>query len=165
MAKAKSEIKDLVPIRAMLEEYCSLRDKKKTIEDRMKQLANDIKARAEKDGQKDDKGSFYAEKDGFSYAKVAKKSVSFDAEKALDFFRENGLDSCIRTVEVIDEEAVEACVTSGDISYEDLESITVTKTSYSVDVKKKEDMPVVEDTTVELAASKKPRLVPKGGTK
>lgn len=163
MAKSKSEIKDLIPIRTILDEYVTLREQKKTIEARMKQLADDIKARAEKDGQKDDKGSFYAENDGYIYAKQAKKSVSFDTEKALAFFREHNFDSCIDTVEVINEEQVEALVSSGAITYAELEDIISTKVSYSVDVKVKEEMPVVEETTVALAASKKPRLVPKKG--
>ena len=45
------------------------------------------------------------------------------------------------------------------------EEITNTKVSYAIDIKKKEEMPVVEQTQVSMAASKKTRLVPKGGKK
>ena len=152
-----------MPIGNLLEEYYSLREQKKTIEDRMKYLADQIKANAEKVGVKDDKGSFYAEDTQYVYGKQCKKSVSFDKDKAIEYFKNHGYDECIDTVEVINEEAVESRNNTGDISYEDLESITNTKVSYAIDIKKKEDMPEVEQTEVPLAASKKTRLVPKGG--
>ena len=152
-----------LPIGRLLEEYYSLREQKKTIEDRMKTLADQIKANAEKVGVKDDKGSFYAEDEQYVYGKQCKKSVSFDKDKAIEYFKNHGYDECIDTVEVINEDAVEGLINSGDISFEDLESITTTKVSYAIDIKKKEDMSVVEQTEVAMASSKKTRLVPKGG--
>ena len=164
--KAKTKATEIsLPINSLLKEYDSLREQKKTIEDRMKYLADQIKANAEKVGVKDDKGSFYAEDEQFIYGKQCKKSVSFDHDKAIEYFKSHGYDECIDTVEVINEEAVEGRINTGDISYEDLEGITNTKVTYAIDIKKKEDMPVVEQTEVAMAASKKPRLVPKGGTK
>lgn len=163
-AKSKATVISL-PIGAMLSEYDSLREQKKKIEDRMKYLADQIKANAEKVGVKDDKGSFYAENEQFIYGKQCKKSVSFNQEKALSYFRDHGYDDCITTVEVINEEAVESRINTGDISFEDLEDITTTKVSYAIDLKRKEEMPEVEQTEVPIAASKKSRLVPKGGKK
>ena len=163
-AKSKATVISL-PIGAMLSEYDSLREQKKKIEDRMKYLADQIKANAEKVGVKDDKGSFYAEDEQFIYGKQCKKSVSFNQEKALSYFRDHGYDDCITTVEVINEEAVESRINTGDISFEDLEDITTTKVSYAIDLKRKEEMSEVEQTEVSIAASKKSRLVPKGGKK
>ena len=163
-AKSKAIVISL-PIGAMLSEYDSLREQKKKIEDRMKYLADQIKANAEKVGVKDDKGSFYAEDEQFIYGKQCKKSVSFNQEKALSYFRDHGYDDCITTVEVINEEAVESRINTGDISFEDLEDITTTKVSYAIDLKRKEEMSEVEQTEVPIAASKKSRLVPKGGKK
>jgi len=163
-AKSKATVISL-PIGAMLSEYDSLREQKKKIEDRMKYLADQIKANAEKVGVKDDKGSFYAEDEQFIYGKQCKKSVSFNQEKALSYFREHGYDDCITTVEVINEEAVEGRINTGDISFEDLEDITTTKVSYAIDLKRKEEMAEVEQTEVAMAATKKSRLVPKGGKK
>lgn len=163
-AKSKATVISL-PIGAMLSEYDSLREQKKKIEDRMKYLADQIKANAEKVGVKDDKGSFYAEDEQFIYGKQCKKSVSFNQEKALSYFRDHGYDDCITTVEVINEEAVESRINTGDISFEDLEDITTTKVSYAIDLKRKEEMYEVEQTEVPIAASKKSRLVPKGGKK
>lgn len=164
--KAKTKAVEFsLPIGTLLAEYDSLREQKKKIDERMKYLADQIKANAEKVGVKDDKGSFYAEDENYVYGKQCKKSVSFNEEKALSYFKENGFEDCITTVEVVNEEAVEEHINTGDISYEDLESITNTKVSYAVDIKKKEGMPVVEQTEVPLAASKKTRLVPKGGKK
>ena len=163
-AKSKATVISL-PIGAMLSEYDSLREQKKKIEDRMGYLADQIKANAEKVGVKDDKGSFYAEDEQFIYGKQCKKSVSFNQEKALSYFRDHGYDDCITTVEVINEEAVESRINTGDISFEDLEDITTTKVSYAIDLKRKEKMSEVEQTEVSIAASKKSRLVPKGGKK
>ena len=163
-AKSKATVISL-PIGAILSEYDSLREQKKKIEDRMKYLADQIKANAEKVGVKDDKGSFYAENEQFIYGKQCKKSVSFNQEKALSYFRDHGYDDCITTVEVINEEAVESRINTGDISFEDLEDITTTKVSYAIDLKRKEEMPEIEQTEVPIAASKKSRLVPKGGKK
>lgn len=164
--KAKSKATTIsMPIGNLLEEYYSLREQKKVIEDRMKFLADQIKANAEKVGVKDDKGSFYAEDEKYVYGKQCKKSVSFDKDKALEYFKNHGYDECINTVEVINEEAVEERINTGDISFEDLEAITNTKVNYAIDIKKKEEMPVIEQTSVAMAASKKTRLVPKGGKK
>lgn len=163
MTKGKTAVTPLVPIGNILSEYDALREQKKIIESRMKTLAEQIKEHAQSKGVKDDKGSYYAESNGFVYGKQAKKSVSFDKDKALDFLKERGFEDCIDTVEVINEDAVETHINNGDISYEDLEDITVTKVTYAVDLKKKEEMPVVEETEVPLAASKKPRLIPRGG--
>lgn len=154
-----------MPIGKLLEEYNSLREQKKVIEDRMKFLSDLIKADAERVGVKDDKGSFYAENEQFVYGKQCKKSVSFNQEKAISYFKNHGYTDCIETVEVINEDAVEGRINTGDISFEDLEEITNTKVSYAIDIKKKEEMPVVEQTQVSMAASKKTRLVPKGGKK
>lgn len=161
-AKTKAAVISL-PIGKLLEEYYSLREQKKVIEDRMKTLADQIKSNAEKVGVKDDKGSYYAEDEQYVYGKQCKKSVSFDKDKAIEYFKNHGYTECIDTVEVINEEAVEGLINTGDISFEDLESITTTKVSYAIDIKKKEEMPEVEQTEVSMAASKKTRLVPKGG--
>lgn len=163
-AKTKAE-NPVLPIGTLLQEYNTLRDEKKRIEDRMKKLADLIKDNAEKVGVKDDKGSYYAEDENYIYGKQCKKSVSFNQEKALSYFRDHGFEDCIGTVEVINETAVEEHINTGDISFEDLESITDTKVSYAIDLKKKEDMPEVQETEVPMAASKKTRLVPKGGKK
>lgn len=164
--KAKQKVVTVIPISTLLDEYDELRERKKQVEKRLSYLSDQIKAYAEANGVKDDKGSFYASDDKYIYGKQAKKSVSFDKEKAMQFFKAHKFTDCIDTVEVINEDAVEARISSGDISYEELESITVTKTTYAIDVKKKEEMPEVEETIVSLAASKKPKLsVPHGGKK
>lgn len=153
------------PIVSFLEEYDNLREQKKTIEARMKTLAEHIKAEAEKSGTKDDKGSFYAQTENFIYGKQCKKSVSFDTDKAITYFKEHGYTDCINTVEVVNEDAVENRINTGDISYEDLEGITITSVKYAIDLKRKEEMTEVQQTEVKSVASKKPRIVPKGGNK
>lgn len=150
-------------IDAMVSEYDALRSQSKTIKSRMDTLAKDIKKYAETHGVKDDKGSYYCDNGAFQFGQQAKKSVSFVIDKALDFLKSHGFTDAIKTVETIDEDVIERLVSEGAITFEDLESITETKVTYAIDLKKNEDMPVIEETTVPLAASKKPKLSPKKG--
>jgi len=163
--KEKSKVVSIVPIEAKVQEYDKLREESKLIKSRMDVLAAEIKDYAEKFGVKNDTGSFYVENDTFIFGKQAKKSVSFVKEKALEFFKKHKFKDCIKTVETIDEDAVEARITAGDISYAELEQITETKVTYAIDVKKKEDLPVVEESQVKVAASKKPKSPLKKPTK
>lgn len=150
-------------INSKVAEYNALREQAKTIKSRMDILAKEIKEYASKNGVKDDKGSFYCDNGTFMFGQQAKKSVTFIVDKAIEFFKSNGLYEAVKTVEVIDEDAVGRYVDDGRVTYDDLESITQTKTTYAIDLKKKEEMPVVEETTVSIAASKKPKLSAKGG--
>ena len=157
VVKKKSIVSPIVPVETLLDRYSRLRDEKKTIEAELKKLSDEIKEAAERTGTKDDKGSYYAEAGNYVFGKVAKKSVSFNEDKALDFVRKKGFTDCIVTIESLDEGAIENRINSGDISYEELEGITTTKVSYAVDVKKKEEMPTVEETVLPSAASRKYR--------
>ena len=153
-------------IDSMVSEYDALRSQSKTIKSRMDTLAKDIKKYAETHGVKDDKGSYYCDNGAFQFGQQAKKSVSFVIDKAIDFLKSHGFTDAIKTVETIDEDVIERLVSEGAITFDDLESITETKVTYAIDLKKKEDMPVVEETTVAIAASKKPqkpKLSPKKG--
>lgn len=145
-----------------VQEYYRLREESKIIKSRMDSLAKDIKAYASVNGVKDDKGSFYCDNEEFMFGQQCKKSVSFVEDKAIEFFKTHGLFDAVKTAEVIDESAVEKYIDEGKISFEDLESITNTKVTYAIDLKKKEEMPVVEEITV-VAASRKPRLSAKRG--
>jgi len=156
-----SKTVDLIPIEQVLQEYDKLRSEKSKLESRLKTLSEDIKSYAEQHGSKNDVGSFYGETDAFIYGKQAKKSISFNVDKTLDFLKQHELSKAIVTVETLDEKAIEQYVADGRISISDLEDITNTKVIYAVDVKKKEEMPVVESVTVPapVAASRKPRLL------
>lgn len=146
-----------------VQEYYRLREEAKTIKSRMDTLAKEIKEYSSQHGVKDDKGSFYCDNGTFQFGQQAKKSVTFVVDKAIEFFKKNGLVDAVKTTEVIDEDAVERYINEGRVTFDDLESITQTKVTYAIDLKKKEDMPVVEETTVPIAASKKPKLSAKRG--
>ena len=146
--------KDITP--DFVREYNALREQKSSIEARMKVLATELKDAAEKQGTKDDRGSYYLECNDFMIGKLARKSVAFNTEKAEKLFRKKGLPECLREVIVIDNDAVEAAITEGYISEKELESITEVSVTYSIDIRKKEEVTdEVEETQV--AASKKTR--------
>ena len=146
-----------IPIEEARTEYDRLREESKRIKNRMDVLSKTIKDFAEANGTKNDVGSFYAENDDFIFGKQARKSVSFNEEKAIAFFESKGLDDCVKVVKQVNEEAVEQAVNEGEITFDELESITTTKVTYAIDVKRKEEMPEVEQSEI-LAASRKPKM-------
>jgi hypothetical protein len=152
--KKKAEI----PISDIVKEYDNLRTQAKTVKSRMEELSKKIKDYVEKNGTKDDKGSFFLSVDGFSLGKVCKKSIKIDQETAISFLKKKKLKEAIITTESVDEVKLEQYVTDGTISLEELEKITTESTSYSVDVKKESEMQEVEKASVSIAASKKPKI-------
>lgn len=142
----KARLRLAKSINEMVSEYFFLRSQKKVIDDKMKGLASTIKEYAKENGVKNDTGSYYCQNDEYIFGSQAKKSVSFDVDKAVEFLKSRGFNHAVKQITTyeIDEDVVESLVGSGDISLSDLESITNTKVTYSVDVKKKEEVTDVE---------------------
>ena len=142
------KVKKTIPVREYIQEYVRLREEKKRIDARLSQISNALKQYAEDKGQKDDKGSYYFERDGYSVGKQARKSITFDLDKAVKFFRKRGFPECIVTREEIDMDAVNELFSEGEITEEDLEKITNTTVTYSIDIKP------VEEVTDEVVETK-----------
>lgn len=142
------KVKKTIPVREYIQEYVRLREEKKRIDARLSQISEALKQYAEDKGQKDDKGSYYFERDGYSVGKQARKSITFDLDKAVKFFRKRGYPECIVTREEIDMDAVNELFSEGEITEEDLEKITNTKVTYSIDIKP------VEEVTDEVVETK-----------
>lgn len=145
-------------VNEMVAEYEALRKKEKQIAERKKVLADAIKSYALANGVKDDNGSFYSENPNFTFGAQCKKSVKFDEDKASKFFQSKGFDECIKLVPTIDESAVDKRFSDGDITIEELEKITTTKSTYAVVVKPKEELVEVQQATAIAASKKKPVL-------
>ena len=149
-----------LPIEEALNEYVALREQEKTIKKRKEYLAKLVKDYADKNGVKDDKGSMYSESDSLIFGKTAVKKVSFKTEEAINYFKNSDnakVQCCVLVKEVIDEEAVSLCIETGDLTLEDIEPLTETKTTYSVLVKEKEvvDSEVEEYTLPKVAKTKR----------
>lgn len=137
--------------------YDEISSKMKELDKTKKMLSDKIKEATEELGVKDDKGSFYFELDNVVTGKVAKKSVSLNEDKAKELFKKKGIyDDVVEVIEMeqINESALEEKINDGVISDEEFESICDIKTSYSVSVKEKEDMPEVEVTELKAASKK-----------
>lgn len=161
MPKKTAITVDRATIESFVSEYNELSKKSKLIDERKKFLSDAIKNYAQSNGSKDDKGSFYCESPYFTFGAQCKKSVSLDEDKAMDFLESKGFTECIRTVPKVDEVALEKRVSQGDITQEEFESITKTKTTYAVTVKPietAEEMPEVQQTQV-AASKKKPTVL------
>lgn len=157
--KKKVLVLDKATIEKMVEEYQALKVQEKSISDRKKVLADSIKAFAVENGTKDDKGSFYSENDRFIFGASCRKSVSIDDAKAMELFyaREEVLGDCFDLKPVIVEEAIERHLSLGDITLKEIESITNVSVSMAIDVREKEEVAVVEQTSF-VASKKKPLL-------
>lgn len=143
---------------SLAEEYVSLREKAKAIKARMDVLSAQLKEHAESWGVPDETGSFYVKGKSLVWGKQSKKTITFDEDKALAFFKDNDMDDCITYVPSVNQEAVEARVSNGEITVEELENITNTKVSYAVSVTRLEDITQVEESRLGLsAASLKPK--------
>lgn len=142
---------------SMASEYADISSQIKALEERKKVLSDKIKQGAEQLGVKDDKGSFYLETNGFILGKVASKSMKIDNEKAVEVLTSKGLKKCVTTVttKTVNEAELERAVANGKITLEEVEDFTTVSTSYKVSVAKKEEMPVVEQSTIKVAARKK----------
>lgn len=143
-------------IDSLVEQYDKFRSEKKIVETRLAELSNQIKEYAQKNGEKDDKGSFYCENASYSFGAQAATSVRLDSDSAIEFLESRGFTSCVKTkvVKELDEAKIDELLESGDISDEDFRRFIKVSTRYSVVVKKKEEVEEVEVT--EIAASKRP---------
>ena len=151
------------PINELVRQYVEYREQKKVIEDRMKSIADTLKAHAVSHGVKDSNGSSYVEtENGYRFGNQAKTSVSFNAD-AIPYLKGKGLKDCIEVVEKVNEKAVEERVTSGELTVEDLSAITTSKVTYAIDVKKLEVQATVQEAeaVMPMAASKKPKPLKK----
>lgn len=138
-------------------EYSELSSQKKRIEERMTFLSTQIKDGAAKFGVKDDKGSHYLENESFLLGRVAKKSFSFNQERAVQTLEASGLGDVVDviTVKQVNEEKLTTAVSQGRIAINVVEGFTDVKTTYAVTVKSKEAMPEVQTGDLSAAASKK----------
>lgn len=133
-------------------EYNMLRQRKKTIENRMKELSERIKSFAFDNGTEDSKGNKYiTNDDNYLYGIMSKKKVTLNVDKAKNFLLSNGLyEQCVVTKEEIDEDKLTELVQNEKITLEQLENIMDIKVSYSLDVKEKEKeeekMPEIKPT-------------------
>lgn len=141
--------KTKIPTRSVediVEELVKLKERKKDIEKREKQLKKDLEIILVHEGRKDSKGNTSMIVGNRLAQRQARKSVKIDKEKAEIFFKARNLwDKVSRIEEVLDEDAIEQLFIEGKISAEDLETITDVKTTYAIIIKdyKQEEMPII----------------------
>ena len=139
------------------QEYAEISAQMKIMDERKKALAKIIKDGAVKFGTKDDKGSSYLEVNSYVVGNVSKVSMSLDHEKGADYLEKKGLGDLVDvvTVKTINEDRLEKAVGDNRLTLQEVDSFTNRKVTYSVSVKSMEDMPVVEQSELAMAASKK----------
>ena len=161
MEKKKIVIPDKATVEAMVAEYQELKKQEKIISERKSLLADTIKAFVVENGTKDSNGSYYSENDSFVFGAQCRTSVSFDVATAVKFFEEKGFDDCVELVASINNTAVEAHLSAGDITPDEIESITKIKTTMAIDVREKEEVVIAQQASAIIAAQKKKPLLKK----
>lgn len=143
-------------IESLGREYAELSQTIIQLDSRKKELADLIKKGAEEFGVKDDKGSFYLESDEYVMGKVSRQSFSLDQEKAVKTLESLGLGDLVDvvTTKVVNEDKLNKAVSEGRVSFDTVEGFTNVKTSYSVLVKEKEEVPMAEQSNLKVARRK-----------
>lgn len=155
-------------IENMADEYNSISEQIKVLNNRKKELSEAIKEGAKELGTKDDKGSYYLNVKGFVVGAQHKQPITI-LDTAYDFLRKykdkdgKNLADCIEQVTTykVDENALSKAVQDERITVEELQkSVYSIGSSYSVSVKKskeqsEEEMPEVEQKTFKKAARRK----------
>lgn len=135
----------------LVEELESIKQQKKIIDVREKEVRKEMDAILEAEGVKDDKGSFKMIIGDKLASKQARISVSLDKTKAEEFFKNLGIwDDVTKTQVVIDEDLVEQAFVSEAFTADELEAITNKKVTYAIVVNdytppaENEEMPLIE---------------------
>ena len=132
----------------VLVEYTEVNEKIKFLNERKKELSESLKELALKTGTKDDKGSFYVTEGDKIFGRVRKCSISLNEDKAMKFFKKKGLLKGV-TKTVLDEDKIDVLVSCGEVTADDIESISDVKESFSfymgnVKQEEPEEMPEIQ---------------------
>ena len=152
MAKVTLKKKTKVVTRSVEDvvyELTALKDRKKDIEKREKELKDQLGQILEGEGIKDSKGSFKLIVGDKLAQKQARKSVKLNREKAEEFFKSIGIwDDVIEIKEEINEDSVEQALLTEKFTMEELEDITDIKVTYAIIINdykpEDEEMPDVQ---------------------
>jgi len=152
VAKAGLKKKTTVVARSvedLVYELTVLKDRKKDIEKREKELKDQLGQILEVEGIKDSKGSFKLVVGDKLAQKQARKSVKLNREKAEEFFKSIGIwEEVIEVKEEINEDFVEQALLAEKFTMEELEKITDIKVSYAIVINdykpEEEEMPEVQ---------------------
>ena len=116
-------------ISEVLVEYSKINEQMKFLEKRKKELAESLKELDLKTGVKYDKGSYFVDEGDKTFGRVRKCSISLNEERAIKFFKQKGLLKEV-TKSVIDLDKVDILVSCGQVTAEEVESISDVKESF-----------------------------------
>ena len=132
----------------VLAEYSEINEQMKFLEKRKKELSESLKELALKTGVKDEKGSYYVNEGNKTFGRVRKCRITLNEEKAMSFFKRKGLLKEV-TKSVIDLDKVDILVSCGQVTSEEIESISDIKEQFQFylgDIKSEEpeEMPEIQ---------------------
>ena len=122
-----------------LSQYESIKEQEKLIKERKEELSKFLKSFAVSKGQQDSKGSSYITEGEFVVGNVASKKITFNQEKALAYITEHKselVNDIMETVQIVSESKIEALVSKGLLSVDDVEQMVDTKITYRLNIQK-----------------------------
>lgn len=135
--KSKTGATSLISLLAEMEK---VKESKKLLDSREKELKARILEFVSSDGVKDSKGSTKLVHGDKLIQNQARVSVKLNANKAEDYFREIGIwDKVSETKEVINEDYVEQAILEELITPEELETLVDKKVTYALVISKYEE--------------------------
>lgn len=125
-------------VKDALQQYLELREQENLIKKRKSEMGKFLKDYATQHGDKDQKGSSYLMYDNYSIGSVKTTKVTFNQERALDFFtnqRSDLLEEVSKEIVFISEDKVTELVQEGKLSMEEVNSLCDFSTSFKVDIR------------------------------
>lgn len=145
-------------VQELVMQYNEVKEQCKILENRKKELAEQIKSIAIDKGTKDAKGSsYFTTDDNWVLGNIKATSIKFNQDKAKAFLENKDKDLLERvtdTVEFINEDKVVKLVSEGLLTVEEVEQMSDIKVSYKVDLRQQQ----VEESKEKPKVTCKPRV-------
>jgi len=139
---AISEVSILETVKSEVRQYQSLKDEVDLLNKRKDDVKGRIFSAAEAYGEQSDKGHFVFEiNDAVSgiknVIKQRRATKSFNPESAETLLASKGLrDKCIKTIEILDEDAIMAAYYEGSLTDEDIDTMFPDKVTWALILEK-----------------------------
>jgi hypothetical protein len=132
---------DKESIQSNIRQYVGIQEQEKLLAERKKALHTSLLEAVDKYGEEDVKGNIVLdigdETVGVSsLTKRKRTSMSINTDVAVPFLEEKGMEKCIKTVKLVEEDALMAAYYEGEISEEDMNILVPKTVSYAFIVNK-----------------------------
>lgn len=127
---------DINSVKQTLKQYLALKSEADILGDRTSELKKRLLTDVEALGETDDRGHIVLKIDDVTLTKQRKVSKNIDMDIAEQMLKKRGIyDRCVKMVPQLQENEILACVYTGDLTEEDIDTMFPKKISYAFLVK------------------------------